>query len=41
MSQTHWTVLGAGSLGCLWAGYLNQAGFPVTLLHREGVAAPE
>ncbi|WP_051206452.1 ketopantoate reductase family protein [Oceanospirillum maris] len=41
MSQTHWTVLGAGSLGCLWAGYLNQAGYPVTLLHRKGVAAPE
>ena len=40
MSQTHWTVLGAGSLGCLWAGYLNQAGFSVTLLHREGVSAP-
>jgi len=32
--------LGAGSLGCLWAGYLNQAGFSVTLLHREGVSAP-
>jgi len=41
MSQTQWTVLGAGSLGCLWGGYLNRAGFSVTLLHRSGVSAPE
>lgn len=41
MNRTHWTVLGAGSLGCLWAGYLSLSGFPVTLLHREGVTAPE
>ena len=41
MSQTHWTVLGAGSLGCLWAGYLNQAGFPVTLLHRDSSQPPQ
>lgn len=30
----HWTILGAGAIGCLWAASLRQAGFPVTLLTR-------
>ena len=41
MNQTRWTVLGAGSLGCLWGGYLNKAGMPVTLIHRNSVPAPD
>ncbi|WP_051227825.1 ketopantoate reductase family protein [Oceanospirillum beijerinckii] len=41
MTQTQWTVLGAGSLGCLWGGYLSRAGFDITLIHRSGVAAPD
>ncbi|NRH28288.1 putative 2-dehydropantoate 2-reductase [Pseudomonas sp. MS19] len=30
-----WHVLGAGSLGCLWAARLARAGLPVTLLMRN------
>ncbi len=35
MSQTPWYILGAGAIGCLWAGYLKLAGFPVVLITRE------
>ncbi len=31
----HWSVLGAGAMGCLFASRLNQAGMQVTLLLRE------
>lgn len=31
----HWYVLGVGAMGCLWACYLQQAGFPVTLVLRN------
>lgn len=41
MSRTHWTILGAGSLGCLWGGYLNLAGMDVTLIHRPQTQAPD
>jgi 2-dehydropantoate 2-reductase len=34
MSRT-WHVLGAGSLGCLWAGRLARAGLPVQLVLRD------
>lgn len=30
-----WHILGAGSLGCLWAARLARAGFPVTLILRD------
>lgn len=30
-----WTILGAGSLGCLWAARLSRAGLPVRLLLRD------
>ena len=29
-----WYILGAGAMGCLWAGYLTLAGFPVVLITR-------
>lgn len=32
---TPWHVLGAGSLGCLWAARLARAGLPVTLILRD------
>lgn len=34
-SLTHWHILGAGSLGCLWAYYLAKAGHTVTLIARN------
>lgn len=30
--KNRWYVLGAGAIGCLWASYWRQVGFPVTLL---------
>lgn len=36
MSRAHWHILGPGSLGCLWAARLLQAGHGVTLLGRPG-----
>ncbi|MBD9676691.1 putative 2-dehydropantoate 2-reductase [Pseudomonas sp. PDM18] len=30
-----WTILGAGSLGCLWAARLSRSGLPVRLLLRD------
>jgi len=33
--STHWHVLGAGSLGSLWATRLARAGLPVTLILRD------
>ena len=33
--NTHWHVLGAGSLGSLWATRLARAGLPVTLILRD------
>ncbi|MGB0360733.1 MAG: ketopantoate reductase family protein [Endozoicomonas sp.] len=35
MSQITWYILGAGSMGCLWAAYLRKKGLPVTLILRE------
>ncbi|MCF7982326.1 MAG: 2-dehydropantoate 2-reductase [Pseudomonadales bacterium] len=32
--STHWHVLGAGAIGCLWASHLSRAGKEVTLLLR-------
>jgi len=32
---THWHILGAGSLGCLWAYYLQKAGHQVTLIAKD------
>lgn len=32
---THWHILGAGSLGCLWAYYLKKAGHTVTLIAKD------
>jgi 2-dehydropantoate 2-reductase len=32
---THWHILGAGSMGCLWAAYLNKAGHAVTLICKN------
>lgn len=37
-TTTHWYVLGAGAMGCLWAARLAQAGHAVTLLLRDAVA---
>jgi len=31
----HWHILGAGSIGCLWAAHLAQAGHRVTLILRS------
>ena len=38
MKETHWHVLGAGSIGCLFAADLSDAGCPVTLLTRNATA---
>jgi 2-dehydropantoate 2-reductase len=32
---THWHILGAGNMGCLWAHYLHAAGHSVTLLAKN------
>lgn len=32
---THWHIIGAGSLGCLWAYYLQKAGHTVSLISRD------
>lgn len=32
---THWHILGAGSMGCLWAYYLSKAGHKVTLIAKD------
>lgn len=34
-SSHHWYILGAGAIGSLWACYLTQAGFAVTLITRQ------
>lgn len=34
-SQANWSILGAGALGRLWAGYLSLSGFSVQLLVRR------
>lgn len=34
-SSCHWYILGAGSLGCLWAAYLRQDNFPCTLILKD------
>ena len=34
-SLTHWHVLGAGSIGCLWAWYLHKAGHCVTFICKD------
>jgi 2-dehydropantoate 2-reductase len=34
-TKTHWTILGAGAMGCLWAGYLDKAGLPVSLVCKS------
>lgn len=31
----HWTILGAGAIGCLWAASLRENGKPCTLILRE------
>ncbi|MCK5894999.1 MAG: 2-dehydropantoate 2-reductase [Endozoicomonadaceae bacterium] len=31
----HWSILGAGALGCLWAASLRESGRPCTLILRE------
>lgn len=33
--HTHWHILGAGAMGCLWAYHLKQAGHDATLLLRD------
>lgn len=35
MTLTHWHILGAGSIGLLWAAYLRKAGYNVTLITRQ------
>ncbi len=37
--SNHWHVLGAGAMGCLFAGALADTGNPVTLLLREARCA--
>jgi 2-dehydropantoate 2-reductase len=32
---THWHILGAGSMGCLWAYYLGKAGRKITLIAKN------
>ncbi len=32
---THWHILGAGSMGCLWAYYLCKAGLKVTIIAKD------
>jgi 2-dehydropantoate 2-reductase len=33
--KQRWYILGAGSIGCLWACHLIKAGYPVTLILRD------
>lgn len=33
--STHWHVLGAGAIGCLWAAHLRQSGHEVTLVLKN------
>lgn len=40
MSGSHWHVLGAGAMGCLFACSLQRGDHPVTLLLRGNVPAP-
>lgn len=35
MPASSWFILGAGSIGCLFAAYLRRAGHPVTLILRD------
>ena len=39
VNSSHWHVLGAGAMGCLFASQLQQAGCPVTLVLRQTGAA--
>ena len=34
-NEAHWHILGAGSIGCLWAAHLLESGQKVTLLLRD------
>jgi 2-dehydropantoate 2-reductase len=38
MTASHWHVLGAGALGCLFASHLRRAGATVTLVLRDNAA---
>ena len=38
--NAHWHILGAGSMGCLWAYYLQKTGHTVTLVCRQPPAMP-
>ena len=35
LTPTHWHILGAGSIGCLWAYYLAKAGHHITLICKN------
>lgn len=39
MEDERWYILGAGAMGCLWAGHLQRNGLACTLLVRPGKAA--
>ena len=41
MQTTPWYILGAGSIGCLFAAHLHRAGVPVTLLLRDAATAAQ
>lgn len=34
-ASVHWHILGAGSLGCMWAAYFAKSGFPCSLLLKN------